>query len=797
MKKPLFLLLVFLITFNHTYAAPVKIYLTGKITDRTTGMSLGGASIYFHEIHTGIIADSNGVFKSPGLLPGRYLIEITFMGYASDVENITITANTEKNFQLAQTAVEQNAVTVTGVSSATRARQTPQPVDIIKREDFQKITGTNAMDALAKAIPGVSGVGTGPAITKPFIRGLGYNRVLTINDGIRQEGQQWGDEHGIEIDDYSIQKIEVLKGPASLMYGSDALAGVINIISQVPVQEGTIKTELTSEYQTNSRLKGFYGNLAGNKHGFSWNAYASYKAAADYFNKYDGYVLNSKFKNTNLGAMAGYAGAWGFTRVSISNFDQKPGIVEGDRNASGHFIKPLPNGEEAAATPADFRTVTPLIPFQHIRHYKMAVDNSFKMGNTRLDATVGYQHNQRQEFGNPDDMDTPDAWFSLKTITGSLRFHLPYHKNFKTTIGINLMNQDNKNLADEVIIPDYSFFDAGAFIYSQYSKDKLTISGGLRIDNRHIKAASMVVDGEPKFTAFEKNFSNVSGSIGLSYEANKTLALKANVAKGFRAPNMAELGSNGAHEGTSRFEIGDKDLKSETSVQADAGLEINTEHISFEATVFYNHISHFIFYSKLLNVLGEDSLITDNETGESLNVFKFTQQSANLYGAEMSMDIHPHPLDWLHFKNVFSFTRGIFLKEVDDTKNLPLMPAAKLFSEISINLLPKGSTLRNLYFTLESDYNFKQSQAFTGYGTETPTGAYWLLNSSIGTDIFSRQKHICTVIFSGVNLTDVAYQSHLNRLKYTAINEATGRQGVFNMGRNFAMKINVPLSFKM
>ena len=155
-------------------------------------------------------------------------------------------------------------------------------------------------------VPGVNAVSTGPAISKPFIRGLGYNRVLTINDGVRQEGQQWGDEHGIEIDDYSVQRVEVLKGPASLMYGSDAIAGVINIISQQPAPEGTIKANFVSEYQTNNALRGFYGNIGGTKNGFSWNAYGTYKGAEDYKNKYDGYVFNSKFNNKNFGGMIGY-----------------------------------------------------------------------------------------------------------------------------------------------------------------------------------------------------------------------------------------------------------------------------------------------------------------------------------------------------------------------------------------------------------------------------------------------------------------------------------------------------------
>jgi iron complex outermembrane receptor protein len=305
------------------------------------------------------------------------------------------------------------------------------------------------------------------------------------------------------------------------------------------------------------------------------------------------------------------------------------------------------------------------------------------------------------------------------------------------------------------------------------------------------------MDGtETKFTAFTKNFSNVSGSAGISYEASKELTLKFNVARGFRAPTLAELSSNGAHEGTNRFEIGNRNLKSETSLQADAGLEFNSEHITLGAGIFYNSINDFIYYRKVLNSAGDDSLVLDPESGDLLNVFRFDQQNAHLYGVEFNMDIHPHPLDWLHFENTFSLTRAKFNYAIDGSKNVPGIPAARYLSQLKGNFLEKGNRLRNLYVSLENDYTFKQKKAFTGYDTETSTPAYWLINASIGTDVMCKGHSLFTISLSGNNLTDVAYQNHLSRLKYTAVNNATGRQGVFNVGRSYSVKVNVPLSFK-
>ena len=202
------------------------------------------------------------------MLPeGDYLVEVSHVGYASIVARVRISGTTTRDFDLKEAVVENESVTVTGVSAATRLKQSAQPVTVVKKNELFKISSSNIINSLSH-VAGVNALTTGPAISKPFIRGLGYNRVLVINDGIRQEGQQWGDEHGIEVDDYSVQRVEVLKGPASLMYGSDGLAGVINIQSLVPATEQTITANLLGEYQSNSRLKRLFCQCGRDKERF-------------------------------------------------------------------------------------------------------------------------------------------------------------------------------------------------------------------------------------------------------------------------------------------------------------------------------------------------------------------------------------------------------------------------------------------------------------------------------------------------------------------------------------------------
>ena len=770
--------------------------LTGTITDAKTGLPLQGASVYFHDLKLGTGTNARGQYKIQHIPNGKYLVEISFLGYASIVETIDINGDVQKDYALSHSYIENEAVTVTGVSAATSVKRTPVPVNIIRKEELLRGSSTNLIDALSKT-PGVAQVSTGPAISKPSIRGLGYNRVVVVNDGIRQEGQQWGDEHGIEIDEYNVNKAEVLKGPASLMYGSDALAGVVNFISVIPAPEKTIKANIFTTYQTNNRQRGLHADIGGNENGFIWGINGSYKAAADYSNKYDGHVFNSRFNEKDFGAYIGVNKSWGFSHLLLSKFDQRLGLVEGDRDsATGRFTKLVnDNGveSEVLTTDADFTSTSPDIPRQRIQHFKIATDNSFNIGKDRLTLTLGYQRNQRQEFGNVLDPEEKNLYFDLGTINYNLQYHFAEKQNWRTTIGVNGMQQSNQNKGIEVLIPEYALFDIGGFVYTQKRIDKVTLSGGVRFDNRSIDSKELLDAGNTKFQHFTKNFSNISGSVGASYEASKQVTLKLNLARGFRAPSIPELASNGAHEGTNRYEYGEQNLKSETSFQVDGGLEIATEHISFTTNVFYNAINNFIYYRKLNAAAGGDSLVMDGSN--QFFAFRFNQHNAVLYGTEFNLDIHPHPLDWLHIENSFSYVRGVLSQDQDGSKNLPFIPGARLINEVKVELFKKGHALRNVYLKAELDNTFAQNNPFTGFNTETRTPGYSLLNAGVGGDVVNKGKTLFSLFFTATNIGDVAYQNHLSRLKYAPENLVTGRTGVYNMGRNFSVKLNVPLSF--
>ena len=772
------------------YRSRIFAQLSGRIVDSLSGQPLAGASIYFTEARIGTIAGADGRYVLNNVPAGHHLVEISHAGYNTIVDHIDVSGNLERNFAMVPSITENQGVTVTGVTNASIIRHTPIPVTLVKRSELLHTAATNIIDALSKE-PGLAQVSTGPGISKPVIRGLGYNRVVVINDGIRQEGQQWGDEHGIEIDESSVQRAEIVKGPASITYGSDALAGVVHFITHVPVAEGSIKGNLLTGYQTNNRQYTVHGNIAGNRNGFNWNTYGSIKSAGDYKNRWDGNVLNSRFGEKNFGGYLGLNKSWGFSHLIFSSFHQKLGLIEGERDdASGAFLAYPESPLEHIATEAEAESRNLMVPSQDVQHYRLVLDNSFNIRGQRLKLNLGFQNNLRREFGDAENPEEAELFFDLKTLNYTAQWIFKEHREWQTSVGLNGMWQDNRNRGAEFIIPDYNLVDAGAYFFAQKLFSKLSLSTGIRYDHRSVQAAELWQDGAVKFNSLDKSFSNFSGTAGISLLPSDAVTIKLNLARGFRAPVLSELASNGAHEGTNRYEYGQPDLRSEKSLQGDAGVQLDYQHISFSVNAFYNNINDFIFYRRLESQLSGDSMVTVD--GEELEAFRYSQEDARLKGFEISADLHPHPLDWLHFENSLSLVRGTFSETIDGSRNLPMIPAARWISELRFDMSRIGPALQNIYLHLEMEKTWAQQHPFTGYNTETATPGYTLFHTGLGAEIRSNKRVLANLHVALNNITDKAYQSHLSRLKYAELNAASGRKGVFNMGRNFSFRVNIP-----
>lgn len=793
-KKILPLVAIVFATLN-TYA---QNRISGNIKDENSKENLPGVSIYIIDLKTGTSTDKDGNYQITNLKSGTYLLDISFIGYKSIIKQVTINKDTVIDFLLASTINELNEVIVTGVTRSTELKLSPIVVKTIDRNTLNQSSATNLIDGL-KNVPGVNQITTGAAISKPIIRGMGYNRVITLNNGIRKEGQQWGDEHGIEMDEYAVDRVEIVKGPGSLMYGSDGIAGVLNFLAPKAPPIGEIRTQLISNYQSNNNLFGYSFSNAGNKNGFQWLGRFSNKYAGNYQNAYDGKVLNSGFREFDGSLMLGINKSWGHSHLTVSTWNNIVNLPEGERDSLGRFIFVNSNGDEVTANSDDYKGYKIGFPHQEINHLRVSSNNYFILKKGTINADLGFQNNKRKEFGDPTNPNDIALFFDLNTFNYNIRYNLEKIKGWETSVGIGGMQQSNTNKGLEFLIPAYNLFDVGAFVFTQKTFDKLTIAGGLRFDNRNMNSKELFLDSlekpvsvpdansELKFGSFAKNYNGVSGSIGLSYQINKTSTLKFNISRGFRAPNIAEIASNGRHEGTFRYEIGNPNLKSEISNQIDLAYFLNSEHITFELTPFVNFIGNYIFAEKLKGVNGSDSI---PDPADPAPAFKYTSGNATLLGGEIYFDIHPHPLDWLHLENSFSYVQATQSNQPDSSKYLPFIPAPKYRGEIKAQFKNVGKNLSNAYIKFGIDYFFQQDKFFSAYGTETGTPAYTLLNAGIGANIKAfKRKDFLSLYISGENLADVAYQNHLSRLKYAPENLATGRVGVYNMGRNVSVKL--------
>jgi iron complex outermembrane receptor protein len=299
-----------------------------------------------------------------------------------------------------------------------------------------------------------------------------------------------------------------------------------------------------------------------------------------------------------------------------------------------------------------------------------------------------------------------------------------------------------------------------------------------------------------RFQSYNSNFAGVSASLGVSYEFTQHLYGKLNLSRGYRAPNIAESGSNGIHDGTPFYEIGDAKLKPETSFQVDATVGVNNENYSAEVNAFVNQINNYIFAVKLASAAGGDSIRTDVVAGMSGPTFKYVSGNAVLSGGEVVLDIHPHAWKGLHFRNTFSMVNAIQKNQGDSTKYLPYTPPYKFQSELKYVFSKVSNVFKNLYLKVGIDHYFEQNRIYYKFNNETVTPAYTLLNAGIGTDIVSNDKTLFSLYIYCSNLTDEAYQSNMSRLKYTDTNNVTGRVGVYNMGRNISFKLIIPIDIK-
>lgn len=815
-------IILFLVFLSVANAKAENITIAGYVKDAATKGPLSYCNISVPQNRIGISADANGFFKL-NLTKGSDdpILVISHSGYHSDTISVSNWQNGHIIYLDALHDVLNEVVVTTGVSRATLIRENPVSIISVSAKAIDKTIESNVIDVLSKNVAGLNSVKTGPNISKPFIRGLGYNRVLTLYDGIRQEGQQWGDEHGIEVDAYNIDKAEVIKGPASLMYGSDALAGVVSLFPYVPKEkDGIIRGKFTSEYQSNNGLIGNGLRLDLSTRHWLFALRGSYRIAKNYTNSIDGRVYNTGFQEKNLSLLTGYTSSKGYTHFNATLYDNLQGIPDGSRDSlTRKFTKQIYEGDmdnlkdRPIVSEAELNSYTLSPLHQHIQHYRIYSNSHYQLGKGEIDATLAFQQNIRREFNHPTQPEQAGLFVRLNTINYGVKYLLPEFNEVEITVGANGMAQNNKSKdATDFPIPDYNLFDFGSYIYGKWKHNKLTISGGLRFDVRTLHGGDFYLKSNPlngfekqvflpdtadaqiQFQALNKIFHGASYSIGGTYAFTQQISMKVNVARGYRSPSITELASNGLDPGAHIIYLGDRNFMPEFSFQQDLGILANFNNFSTSISIYNNNIQNYIYLKQLTDNQG--SAIVDAQGNKT---FQYEQASAQLYGAEGSCDLHPKDLKGFSFNNSFALVYGFnkknnFKNTKIDGQYLPLIPPAKIASSISQDFGLNSNIFSSINAKVEMEYNAAQDRFLGLYNTETATPGYTLFNFSAGVNINYLKYQKLQIQIQANNIFDVAYQSNLSRLKYFEYYEESpnGRSGIYNMGRNICFKLIAP-----
>ncbi len=687
------------------------------------------------------------------------------------------------------TCIHLPETVVTNITGRANARHTPVPVSLMTTAQLRRTPSVNIIDAISR-IPGVSQLSSGNGVSKPVIRGLGHNRVVVIDNGVRQEGQQWGDDHGVEIDGASVSSVEVLKGPSSLMYGSDALAGTIIMHDAPDMSEGSHYAEAGAAYHTNDGLIRYSLDTRGNESGILWDVRWSQKWAHDYKSPRDGYVNGTAFAEWALNAMTGIKKDWGSSRLYLSAYHMKPGLTE-----DGAEYRPGSTSYSIA------------VPYQHIMHWKAVWDNYINIGSDMLTLRLGYQNNHRREYehahgdhdhshhhgdgGHDHDHDSEaevheGLALRLHTLTYDTHYIMHDLEEWTLNFGVGGMYQKSVNLGEEFLIPDYSLFDFGVFATAARSwHDRWHLSAGLRYDFRNLDSRELMENGAVRFEPFSRRFNAVSGSVGAVWNATPGLDVRLNVSRGFRAPGINELASNGSHEGTFRYELGDRTLLPEESWQADAGLDYITGIFKCGFSLFANRISNYIFLQR-----------TDSYSGTT-PIYEYTAGDARILGGEVYADVNI--VRGLSLSSNFSYVDSRLIHELNSNRYLPFTPAPRWLSTLHYDFGiggTEGGFRAACYAEVEADLNFRQNHVNRVNATETPTPFYALFNVSAGADLYlPNRRKLCTVCLTLANALNRSYVSHLSRLKYADTASVTGHNGLCNPGRSLSASVLFPLSF--
>jgi len=725
----------------------------GKVIDKETQLPIPDANVSLFELGISAQTDLNGIFIVQSTLPRQFQFFIEKTEYKSfygtrngaDTDTLRIELETS-HIQLDQIVIVD-----------TRGLVQKESVTHIERKkisELNEVKSTNLGEALSK-IPGVYSASTGNGISKPVVRGLSGTRVLTLLNGIRIENQQWGSDHGMALTSLGIGTVEVVKGPSSLYYGSDALGGIIYFTDEAYTSYGVTEEKLSSSFEFNGyNTQNAVGVKFAESH-LRMNIFAGYNSAADFRLPNKNYLVNSRYNDKIAKLALGYnKGSW-VTNIRYTYLNSHVGIP-GESEDS--IITPL--SYQSDKTSRNLAT-----PFQGIENHILSWENRFFLKNSFiLSVNLGNTNNHLSEF--EDNLDTAALSMKLNTSVYNVRLNKRFGSNSQISTGFQGMYQLNRNAetAEERLIPDANSMDNGFYAVIDSKIWEHNVQAGVRADLRNID----VVDDS---ISFGKQFGSINYSVGAMRRFTSSI-YRISLSSGFRAPHTSELLANGAHEGALRYEIGSKALKTENATQVDVTYEYSKEHFSLVINPFYNQINNYIYLNPI------DSVIDERP------VYQYSQaNNVSLYGIDAGFHIHPHPIDGLHLEVNYSYVRG----EHHSGTSLPFIPQSRISTTIKIPMGSNSNYGPNAgFFVVQYSYNFKQDRISD---FETRTSDYSLLDLGMSLLLSDEEKSSHKINFTcGVkNVTNTRYMNHLSSLKNI---------GIPQQGRNFYLGLSIELQQK-
>ena len=715
-----------------------QIKISGYVTDANQ-QKLSGVIVHVEENNLETTTDENGYYQFLNFPKGTNKIIFHLSGYETKTETITNNGTELKlNIVLTEKELHLDEVIISTLYNKIQS-QNVMKVEHASVNKLKENGATTLIDGIA-TLPGVSQISTGNSIGKPVIRGLSGNRVLVYSQGVRMENQQFGEEHGLGLNAAGIESVEVIKGPASLLYGSDALGGVVyfNPEKYAPFQEKSADFE--QRYFTNTQGTSTTFGFKASPSNFKFLVRGNYTSNGDYKVPNGNRIVNTRFIEKDFKTGIGYSNSKIATDFRYNYNNLNLGLPEEDLENSG------------------FRN--PLFPKQEVANHVLSLNQKIYFKNSKIEGDFGYSLNNRKELEAADEIALS---MKLQTASYNLKYYFPKINRFESIIGIQGIDQTNTNFGEELLIPDAMVKDFGAFATTNYSWNSSILQAGIRYDNRKINTSTHGTEGEEGyFEAIDKEFNSFNASLGFKTDLTNHIVTRINVASGFRAPNLSELTSNGVHEGSNRYEIGDSNLKNEQNLQVDLNIEYKSEHFELFVNGFYNYVDNYIYITPTGNTI------------DGNDVYNYVQNNATLFGGEAGIHFHPHPYDWLHFTSSFETVTG-----KQDNNNLPLIPANQWKNNIRIEF-KENTWLKETYSSLFFNYTFQQNN-ISEFETETPE--YLLINFALGGKV-TLGKTAFNLSLNANNLFDKTYVNHLSRLKTDGIN---------NMGRNVIMSLNFDL----